>query len=227
MPKYSNEMEEKIIALFEQGKKNSVISRELSIDRGGLPRRRKAWEKRKSEPEKPESEKPEPETEKTIQTEQSDSHPLDPEIYTLVRYQGTNSREEAIKQAVETQKSLNPYILNHGLETPAELVKFFEDKSRIDFDKINDLKIDNNITQALIADYKETITQLKNEEDEQYDEGYDEGKKDYALIVYCTSCSQSITLMPGDETHRRIIEFCRDIEIIHSDCVPKYRRIFA
>jgi len=56
MPKYSREMEDKIIALFEQGKRNSVISRELSIYRGALPSRRKEWEKRKQEQEKQETE---------------------------------------------------------------------------------------------------------------------------------------------------------------------------
>ena len=124
-------MEDKIIALFEQGKRNSVISRELSIYRGALPIRRKEWEKRKQE-----QEKPEPEPEKTIQQEQNDSHPLDTQIYTLIRYQGTHSREEALSQAIETQHSFNPYILNHGLRTPKDLIKFFKDKRHLTMKEI-------------------------------------------------------------------------------------------
>ena len=133
MPKYSREMEDKIIALFEQGKRNSVISRELSIYRGALQSRRKEWEKRKQEQEKPEPEK-------TIQQEQNDSHPLDSQIYTLIRYQGTHSREEALSQAIETQHSFNPYILNHGLRTPKDLIKFFKDKIKKGEESVNELK---------------------------------------------------------------------------------------
>ena len=47
MPKYSEEMEEKIITLIEQGYKNAEISRELDIYRGAVAKRRKAYEKRR------------------------------------------------------------------------------------------------------------------------------------------------------------------------------------
>ncbi len=222
MPKFSREMEGKIIAAFEQGKRNSVISRELSVDRGALPRRRKAWEKGKSDIKKPEQE-----PEKNSQQEPTDSHPLDPEINTLMRHQGSKSREAAISQAIETQQVFNPYILNHKLKTPKELIDFFEEENQLDRvlikDLISDFKIDKNISQSLIATHQETIAELK----ELVEEKYEEGKNDFALLVYCTSCGQPITLTPGDETHRRIVEFCRDIGIIHSDCVPSYKRIYA
>lgn len=125
MPKFSEEMEEKIIELIEQGDKNAEISRKLGIDRGAVSKRRKTHLNRKFDQQKPEME-----PEKTIQQEQKESHTLDPQIYTLIRYQGTHSQEEALSQAIETQRSFNPYILNHGLKTPKELIKFFEDKSQ-------------------------------------------------------------------------------------------------
>ena len=111
MPKYSREMEEKIIALFEQGKRNSVISRELSIDRGGLPRRRKAWEKRKQA-----QGKPEPETENT-QKEQ----PLEPEKYARapINHRASPSQinvlEKRISELEESQRGSKPYLLKRRI----------------------------------------------------------------------------------------------------------------
>lgn len=223
MPKYSEEMEEKIITLIEQGYKNAEISRELDIYRGAVAKRRKAYEKRRQN-----QEKPEPEPEQTVQQEQTDPHPLDPQIYTLIRYQGTHSREEALSQAIETQHNFNPYILNHGFETPKELIKFFEDKIQLEFDNVKDLKIDSDISQSLIADYKETITQLKAEEDAQYEEGYEKGKNDHAILVPCISCGESITILPGTEAHTLIVRLLREnYGIIHTDCKPSYQRVYA
>jgi len=228
MPKLRKEVEDKIIELLDQGYKNVEISEKTGIHRKTIASRRKAWKNRKQEPEKSEPEKSESEKVEPVQQEQTDSHPLDPQINMLIRYQGTNSGEEAIQQAIEIQKSFNPYVLNHGFETPKELIKFFEDKSQIELDKINDLKISNNINQALIVDYKETITQLKDEDDAHYDEGYEDGKNEQALVVPCTSCDEPITILPGTEAHVLIARFLREnYGIRHPDCKPRYQRIYA
>jgi transposase-like protein len=218
MPKYTQEKEEKIIELIEKDYKNAQIARELGVYRGAVAKRRKEYLKQR-----PDHKKPETEHEETIQQEQKGSHPLDSQIYTLIRYQGTHSREEALSQAIETQHSFNPYILNHGLKTPKELIKFFEEEIQLDRALAKDLMVDNNISQRLIATHQETIAELK----ELVEQRYEEGKNDFALLVYCTSCGQPITLTPGTETHRHIVEFCRKIGIIHSDCIPKYKRIYA
>lgn len=163
MPKFSEEMEEKITALFEQRKKNSVISRKLGINRGALPKRRKEWEKRNQD-----HQKPEPESEEIIQQEPPDSHPLDAQLYILIRYQGTKSREEALSQAIETQHSFNPYILNHGLKTPKELIKFLEDKIKIEPTNVEYLELDSERIIELEKRMEELIEstehRLKNED---------------------------------------------------------------
>ena len=232
MPKYSQEMELEIKARIERGDKNADISRELGVYRGAVSKRRKEYLKRKQEEEKPETEdlkqkpdheKTEKEPEITIQQEQNDSHPLDPQIYTLIRYQGTHSQEEALSQAIETQHSFNPYILNHGFNTPAELVKFFEDELKLERALAKDLILDVKISQSLIVDYKKTIAELE----ELAEERYEEGKNDHALLIPCSVCGESITLEPGDEVHRLIVEFLRERKIIHSDCGLRYKRIYV
>ena len=220
MPRLSREVENKIIDLIEKGYKDAVISRELGVHRTTIADRRKAWEKRKQE-----KEKVEPEKEETIQQEEKDSHPLDPQIYTLIRYQGTHSREEALSQAIETQHSFNPYILNHGLKTPKELIKFFENEIQLERMKVNDLEVDSNISRSLFV--TRARTELKSEAENQYDEGYQMGMDEHALLVPCTSCGEPITILPGTETHQIIVEFLREHEIIHNDCKPRYQRIYA
>ena len=223
MPKYSREMEEKIIALFEQGKRNSVISRELSIDRGGLPRRRKEWEKRKQKQEKPETE-----PEKTFEQEQNDSHPLDPQIYMLIRHQGTNTREEAIQQAIETQQSLNPYILNHGLETPAELVKFFEEEIQLERTLVKglmlDLKTDSDISQRLIATYQETIAELKELVGKRFEDGIEQGRENHGIYVKCVICDRPYQVVPLDKAHSFITQVLHEEGWGHTSCVERAPR---
>ncbi len=222
MPKMAKDVEDKIIELIDQEFKDSEISRKLSVHRTTVAKRREAYLKQK-----PDTKNPELEPEKNIQQEHVDSHPLDSQIYKLMRMQGIKTREIAISQAIETQNAFNPFVLNHGMSSPKELVKFFEDELRGARANVEDMNVDMNIWRALHSDRTEEIIALKAEAESQYDVGYDEGEKDYALIVYCTSCGQPITLTPGNETHRRIVKFCRDIGIIHSDCTPKYRRVYA
>jgi len=221
MPKYSKEMEEKIIACFEQEKRNSVIARELNIYRGALPSRRKKWLEGKQEQEKTETE-----PEKIVQQNHPDSHPLDPQIYTLIRYQGTHSQEEALSQAIETQHSFNPYLLHHGMKTPKEFVKFVEEKIQLERTNVEDLKIASTIREALIVDYKKTIAELEELLDERFEEGYQKGKNDHALLIPCTRCGKLITIVPGNESHRLIIDVLRECGIHHTDCIPKYNRVY-
>ncbi len=236
MPRLRGEVEEKIIELIDQGYKDSAISRKLNVHRTTVAKRREAYFKRKQKEEKPEAKQdltqkpdaqnPELEPEKNIQREHTDSHPLDPEIYTLIRYQGTHSREEAISQAIETQQVLNPYILNHGLKSPKELVEFFEEEIRLDRALAKDLLVDNNISQRLIVDHKKTIAELEKLLEERYEEGYQKGEDDHAILVPCKSCSEPITILPGTNAYRLIVGFFKD-NIIHTDCKPMYRRIYA
>lgn len=137
MPKFSREMEDKIVALFEQGKRNSVISRELSIDRGALPRRRKAWEKRKSK-----QETPEPEKGKT-----QEEHPLEPEKYArapinhLASLSQINVLEKRISELEESQRGSKPYLLKRrisDLETSQRLDMRIINSSITDFRKMKE-----------------------------------------------------------------------------------------
>lgn len=226
MPKYSKEMEEKIIAAFEQGKRNSVISRELSIDRGALPRRRKEWEKGKQAQEKPETK-----TEKPFQQE-TDSHPLDPEIYTLMRHQGAKSREVAISQAIETQTAFNPYLLNHGLKTPKALVKHFEDELQIERTNFKDVQIDLNIEKAIsrgmikdqieeIIELEATIADLKKVGEQRFEEGLEQGRDDNAIYFRCVHCGKIIQVKPQSEIHGVITRFLLDAGWGHDVCVRR------
>ena len=160
MPRLRKEIEDKIKELIDQEYSNIEITEKTGIHRKTIAKRRKEYLKRDQE-----EEKPEPEPEKTIQQEKNDSHPLDPQIYTLIRYQGTNSRKEAIKQAIATQHSFNPYILNHGLESPKELIKFFEDELKLALEKFKELKSDLDmeikISRGLIFDQQKTIAELE------------------------------------------------------------------
>ena len=220
MPKYSREMEEKIIELIGQGYKNSQISRELGIYRGAVSKRRKAHEKQKQN-----QEKPEPEQEETVQQEQTDSHPLDPQIYTLIRYQGTNSREEALSQAIDTQHSFNPYILNLGLNSPKELIKFFEEELKLERalakDLMSDLKTDSDISRGLIADYKKTIAELKELAEKNYEEGIEQGRHDNAIYVQCAHCGEPYQVEPQSEPHGVITQALVELGWGHASCVRK------
>ena len=226
MPKFSRETEDKIIALFEQGKRNSVISRELKIDRGALPSRRKEWEKRKREQEAPELKNPETVHEEPIQREASDSHQRDTLIYTLMRHQGQKSREAAISQAIETQNAFNPFVLNHGMTSPKELIQYFEEEIRLERELGKDLIIDNKISQSLNVNHKKTIAELENLLKERFEEGYQKGKDDHAILVPCKSCRELVTILPGTKGHQVIVDYLRG-GITCSDCIPRYQRIYA
>ncbi len=117
MPKLRKEKEDKVIELLEEGYSNVEISEKVGLHRKTVAKRRKEWENRKQSQEEPE---------KLVQQEQKESSFFEQQISTLIRYQGTNSREEAILQAILTQKSFNPYLQNHGLNSPSELISFFE-----------------------------------------------------------------------------------------------------
>jgi len=120
MPKLRKDVEDKILALIEEGFTNIEVSEQTGVHRKTVANRRKAWENRKQDEEKPEEE--------IIRPEQPESTPFALQIYALMREQGTHSEEEAISQAILTQHSFNPYLSNHGLRTPTELITFFEDK---------------------------------------------------------------------------------------------------
>ena len=103
--------------------KRRINQLEGAIAERGKTKRRKRQFKRK------------PDQEKTKST------PVIPQIYTLMRSQGTNSRKDAISQAIETQDFFNPYLLNHGLKTPKALVTFFEDKIKEQDEEIEALRV--------------------------------------------------------------------------------------
>ena len=242
MPKFSREMEDKIIALFEQGKRNSVISRELKIDRGTLPSRRKVWEKRKQEEEKTETE-----PEITIQHEQ----PLEPQKYTqaytdelvlsesaksrlkqLHTLLGSNSMEAMIESIYVDQLAAEKYRLEYvesmkeffpGAEAPVTFAKIIAGEQGYSAD----LKDEVELFRDGYSEYRKTIAELKAEAERQYDEGYENGKKYHALLVPCVSCGMPITLTPGNEIHGLILDFLREHRIAHDDCIPRFKRIFA
>jgi len=222
MPKFSKEMEEKILELIEQDYKNAEISRELGVYRGAVAKRRKEHEKQKLE-----QNKPEPGQYEIIQQEQQESHPLDSQIYTLIRYQGTHSREEALSQAIETQHSFNPYILNHGLNTPKELIKFFEEELKLERalakDLMSDLKTDSDISRGLIADYKKTIAELKELADKNYEEGIEQGRHDNAIYVQCARCGEPYQVEPQSEPHGVATRALLEAGWGHSTCARKER----
>ena len=222
MPKLSKEMEEKIVELIEQKYKDADISRKLGVHRTTVANRRKEYLKQKPVPKKPE-----PEPKKTVQQEQQESHPLDPQIYTLIRYQGTNSREEALSQAIDTQHSFNPYILNHGLKTPKELIKFFEEELKLERalakDLMSDLKTDSDISRGLIADYKETIAELKELAEKNYEEGIEQGRHDNAIYVQCARCGEPYQVEPQSEPHGVATRALLEAGWGHSTCARKER----
>ena len=216
MPKLTKDIEDQIIELIEQNLNDSEISREIGVHRTTVAKRREAYLKRKANQTKPEKG---PET--NIQHEHTDSHPLDSQIYTLIRYQGTHSREEALSQAIETQNSFNPYILNHGLKSPKELIKFFEDESQHERKLGKDLILDKKISQSLIVTYQETITELKQLADKQYDEGYDQGEIDHAIYVKCVYCGEPYQVTPQSEVHGVVTQTLLEHGWGHDSCVNR------
>ena len=218
MPRLRVEIEEEIVELINQGYKDADISRKLGVHRTTVANRRKENLKQKPDPKKPETEPG-----KTVQPEQTDSHPLDPQIYTLIRYQGTHSREEALFQAIETQHSFNPYILNHGLKTPAELVKFFEEEIQLDRRLSKDLMLDINISQRMIVDYKKTIAELKELAEERYEEGLEQGRQNNAIYVQCARCGEPYQVEPQSEPHGVATRALLEARWGHSTCARKER----
>ena len=176
---------------------------------------------------KPVPKKPEPEPKKTVQQEQQESHPLDPQIYTLIRYQGTNSREEALSQAIDTQHSFNPYILNRGLKSPKELIKFFEEELKLERalakDLMSDLKTDSDISRGLIAEYKETVAELKVLAEKNYEEGIEQGRHDNAIYVQCARCGEPYQVEPQSEPHGVATRALLEAGWGHSTCARKER----
>lgn len=143
MPKYNKEMEEKIVALFEKGKRNSVISRELKIYRGSLSSRRKEWEKRKQEEEKTETE-----LEKIIQQKQT----IDPQKYTRApnNHRTLSSQiievEKRISKLEESQRGAKPYLLKRRISKleESQRVNMWRINSSItDFSKLRDELIES------------------------------------------------------------------------------------
>jgi hypothetical protein len=49
-------------------------------------------------------------------------------IHCLMRVLGAKTPEEGLKQAYDTAVMMNPYVIYHGVKTPKELIKFFEDQ---------------------------------------------------------------------------------------------------
>ncbi len=218
MPKLTKDIEDKIAELIDQELKDSEISRKLGVHRTTVANRREAHLKRKANQTKPEKG---PET--NIQHEHTDFHPLDPKIYTLMRHQGTNSRELAISQAIETQHSFNPYVLNHGLKTPKELIQYFENKSHLDSTKVKDLTTDLDIeiriSRGLVLNLIEENKGLKELAEERYEEGLEKGRKDHAIYVRCVHCREIIQVTPLSKMHNVITQFLHDNGWGHKACV--------
>jgi len=231
MPKYSREMEEKIIALFEQGKRNSVISRELGIYRGALPSRRKEWEKQKQKQEKPETEK-----EAIIHQEQ----PLDPQKYTPAHIEGGAISENAIIKLNQLHALFGTNSMEEMLDTVYSdylvVDKYWVEYKEYSFASKTfafiiaeerghaaDLKHELDIYMNIRQEYLELKDELKAKAERQFDEGYQEGKNDYAILVPCVRCGDPCILKPGTESHSLIVDVLREHKIVHNDCTPKYK----
>jgi len=241
MPRLRREVEEKIVELIDQGYKDSKISRKLGVHRTTVANRREAYFKRKQE------EKPEKELEKNIQHEQ----PLDPQKYTQAQTDGLILSKSAMSRLNQLHELLDANSIDEMLEIvyadqvvaeqyrleytelmkencpEAEAPKTFAGIIAEEQGYAADLKHDLDIYMKGYRDDRELKEELEAEAERQFDEGYQKGKNDYALLVPCTSCGQPITLKPGTETHRHIVEFCRELKIIHTDCAPRYRRIYV
>jgi len=237
MPKYTQEMEEKIIARIEQGDRNADISRELGVYRGAVAKRRKEYLKRKHD-----EEKPEPEQYETIQQEQQESTPLDQQIYTHIG-EGDLS-DSAMHQLYQIHALLGANSLEEMLETVysdyvvadklwleykdyPNVSKTFAWVIAIEQGYSADLKHDLDIYMEGYREDRELKEELKNEAERQYDEGYQKGKNDHAILIPCTRCGEPCTIGPGTEIHRLIGEFSREQGIAHDDCGLRYKRIFV
>lgn len=237
MPKFSKEMEEKILELIEQDYKNAEISRELGVYRGAVAKRRKEHEKQKLE-----QNKPEPGQYEIIQQEKQESPPLDPKSYT--RNDGVALSDSAMSRLYQLHTLLGSNSIEAMIETVySDYVVV--DKLWLEYKEYSgasktfafiiaeekgyaaDLKHDLDIYMEEFPEDQRRIEELKAKAEKQYDEGYRNGKNDQALLVPCTSCGQPITIESGTEVHRHIVEFCRELGIIHNDCIPRYKRIFA
>ena len=219
MPKFSEEMEEKIIALFEKGKKNSIISRELGINRGALPKRRKEWEKRKQDHKQPEKEE-------TIQQGQvilpdSAMSRLN-QLHTLL---GANSMEEMLETVYEDQVSADKYRHKYteefpDVDTPPQT---FADIIAEKEGYASDLNYDLEIHEKGWIEDKRLIEKLKSEADRQYDVGYNDGKNDHTLLFPCARCGEVSSITSGTEIHRLIVEFLKENGVVHNECLPRAR----
>lgn len=222
MPKFSEETEEKIIELIEQGYKNAEISRQLGIYRGAVSKRRKNHLKRK-----PVHKNIEMEKEETIQKEQvvlSDSAMR--RLYQLHALLGTNSLEEMIETVYADQSAANKYRLKYMEEIPdAEAPKTFAGIIAEETGYAADLKYDLDIYMEGFREDRRLMEELKDEAERQYEAGYKEGKNDHALLFPCGRCGEPLTIKPGTEIHRLIVEFLREKGIVHEDCLPSYERI--
>lgn len=238
MPKFTEEMEGKIITLIEQGYKNAEISRELDIYRGAVAKRRKAYEKRRQN-----QEKPEPEQDENIQQEQT----FDPQKYArahtrgvalsdsamsrlnqLYRLLGSNSMEEMIEAVYADYMVAEKYWLKHMEEIPGAAVsKTFAWIIAEEEGYAADLKHDLGIYMEGYREDRKLKEELKAQAERQFDEGYQKGKNDYALLVPCVRCGEPCTIEPGTESHWLIVEVLREHKIAHTDCLPNYERIFA
>lgn len=238
MPKFSEEMDDKIIALIERGDRNADISRALGVYRGAVAKRRKEHEKRKRVQEQVETEK-----EMSIQQEP----PLDQQKYTRVHTDGlplsesarsklnqihtllgSNTLDAMIETVYSDYVAADKYRLKYMDEFPgAEAPKTFAGIIAEEQGYAADLKHDLDIYMEGYKEDRELKEELKAEAERQFEEGYLKGKNEHALLVPCVRCGTPITLKPGNESHGLIVDFLREHRIAHEDCIPRFKRIFA
>lgn len=229
MPKFTEEMEDKIVVLIEQGLKNAQISRELGVYRGAVATRRKEHEKRNRVQEQP----------------------LDPQKYTPVHIDGEALSDGAMRRLYQIHELLGANNMDEMVEAiyadqlaadkyrgeyvefmkencpEAEAPKTFAEIIAEEKGYARDLKYDLDIYMEGYREDRELKDELKAEAERKYDEGYQKGKNDYALLIPCTRCGKPCTIAPGTESHWLIVDFCREQGIAHDDCIPRFKRIFV
>ena len=149
-------------------------------------------------------------------------------LYDLQGILSASSISDAVERAYRDEVSAVKFKLAHWEKYAAEDEEFsIEGMVKHLTEHIRDLEFDDKIATNIWEKNKAEIVELKESAEERYEEGYQKGQNDYGLLVPCTICGNPITLTSGTEIHRHIVEFCREQGIIHNDCIPRYKRIFA
>lgn len=116
MPKLRKNTIDNIKALIEEGYTDLEIAEKTGVVRQTVSKYR-----READVETPL---------KTVETEQVDEEweEFKPHVYRLMRVLGVDTAKEALEKAHAFITKINPYVLYHGLGSPAELVSYFEEK---------------------------------------------------------------------------------------------------